>query len=62
MERGALLTNQKAIMQGVRISVEAESDVHLSLSSNNPITTDSWDIVLGAMSGTMTLLRRSHQG
>ena len=48
--------------RGVRFSVQAEHDIHISLSSSNPITTDSWEIVLGGWSGTQSVIRSSHQG
>merc|ERR1712130_62434 len=49
-------------MRGVRMSVEAKNDVHISLSSTNPITTNSWEIVLGGWSGKKSVIRRTHQG
>jgi len=62
MEMGPIIKQGARLKRGVKFSVQAQNDIHISLSKSNPITTDSWEIVLGAMRGTQTLLRKSHQG
>ena len=60
--------NYTKTMQGathftsVWFSVQAAHDIHISLSATDPITTASWEIVLGGWGGTRSVIRRSHQG
>ena len=49
-------------IESVWFSVNATNDIIISLSETNPVTSSSWEIALGAMSGGMSLIRPSHQG
>ena len=49
-------------IKSVWFNVNATNDIHISLSKTEPLTSSSWEIVLGAMSGGMSLIRPSHQG
>jgi len=53
-----------SILGGVKFSVEATNDIHISLSENNQDRLDrnSWEIVLGGWHGTKSVIRSSHQG
>lgn len=62
MENGPILSSKKSMENGVKFSVDAENDVHLSISKQNPLPTSSWEIVLGGGNGGYSLIRRSHQG
>ena len=59
---GPVLTGLPQMMRGVKFSVEAPNDIHISVSSSNPITPSSWEIVLGGSGGLQSVIRRSHQG
>ena len=62
MEQGPLITGRAEIERGVKFSVKAENDIHISLSGINPISENSWEIVLGGWGGLMSVIRSEHQG
>jgi len=57
-----VLAGLPQMMLGVKFSVEATNDIHISLSPTNPITTSSWEIVLGGWGGLQSVIRRRLQG
>ena len=59
---GPVVIGLPQMKAGVKFSVEATSDIHISVSSSIPITTNSWEIVLGAHDGEVSFIRRNHQG
>ena len=70
MVHGPILSNQRNIMEGVKFNVDAThekwpeggTDIHISLSKNNPIDADSsYEIVLGGWGGTQSVIRSHHQ-
>ena len=48
--------------ESVWFKVEATNDIHISLSKTHPLSTQSWELVLGGWSGTQSVIRSSHQG
>ena len=60
---GPILSDQRIIMEGVKFSVAADSDIHISLSKVDPIDPhDSWEIVLGGWNGVQSVIRSQHGG
>jgi len=59
---GPVVTKLAQLKRGVKFSVVAENDIHISLSNSNPVTSDSWEIVFGSWGGMRSYIRNSHQG
>ena len=51
-----------ADMSSVWFSVLANADVHFSVSKSDPSPKDSWELALGAYSGTRSLIRKTQGG
>ena len=47
-------------MEGVKFNVDANNDIHISLSKFNPHKSPSYEIVLGGWSGTQSVIRSYH--
>ena len=56
------MTGVNAMKHGVKFSVEANSDIHISITNTNPHTDSSWEVVLGAGKGTFSTIRSGNRG
>ena len=59
---GPVVSQGARMKRGVKFSVEATNDIHISVSGTNPNTDSSWEIVLGGWAGLQSVIRSSHQG